>query len=532
MKEFSMKNEEKSLDILKIKIMKLLLKHNIPGLGIALISREKILWAGGIGKTNLSTGIDVTAATHFRLGSISKTFIALSIMKLQEAGKVTIYTQVKDIAPEINIDNPYDKSDPVRVVHLLEHTAGFRELHLNSIINLTDPHDITIAEEFKKNLITTKVQWRPGTIMSYSSIGYCIAGYLIEKLTGQLFDEYIKNTFFEPLGMLTSAYGLTAFNKSLIAQGYRGNKPCVVPYQFVYLRPASSLNSSPQEMAIFVQLMLNRGQTSSGQLLSRKSIEEIETVHSTYASAQGLTTGYGFANYWDVLYPITARGHDGRIHGFASTYRYMPEQGLGFVLLFNSMDSPEGRKNIIGLVYNYFTKNISKPVPPSLTVPPEQLSQHCGYYELIVPRRHVLSFLDKPLGSITVIRSKGNLLKKQLLKTPEVLIPVSPVLFRTETQTAASMIFGKNDAGIDVIASSADWSYYERTGYGKRYLHYGITFGLPMVSISSILCIVMYLLIPPDSISLTIVLCILAVLLSLFIIKKGMRFIKQKKRMV
>ena len=114
-----------SIDELKKSAAKVLSKYHIPGVGIALVSKDKVLWAGGVGKADLASGKDVDADTMFRIGSITKGFVALSILQLQAQGKVSLDSKLAEVAPEVPVLNPWEKTDPITVANLLEHTASF-----------------------------------------------------------------------------------------------------------------------------------------------------------------------------------------------------------------------------------------------------------------------------------------------------------------------------------------------------------------------------------------------------------------------
>ena len=102
-----------------------------PGAAVAIVSRDSIIWIGTFGFANMETGEQVTENTHFCIGSCTKSFTGLGLLKLLDEGRIDLNTPVKEIAPEIEIDNPWEDTHPVRVIHLLEHTAGFDDSHPN-----------------------------------------------------------------------------------------------------------------------------------------------------------------------------------------------------------------------------------------------------------------------------------------------------------------------------------------------------------------------------------------------------------------
>nr|WP_262903280.1 serine hydrolase domain-containing protein [Hymenobacter psoromatis] len=165
-------------------IRRVMAQEHIPGLMLALVTRDSVLYAGGLGVANVVTNQPVTAHTLFRIGSVTKTFVAVGLLQLIAQGKLHLRDEVRKIAPEVPIDNPWEATDPVRVVHLLEHTAGFDDMHLNHFYNTTatDPRGVAGVAVFRPEL---RCRWRPGERMSYANPGCAVAGYLLEKFSGQ-----------------------------------------------------------------------------------------------------------------------------------------------------------------------------------------------------------------------------------------------------------------------------------------------------------------------------------------------------------
>src|SRR5271157_1274103 len=266
----------KTLDELRAAMKTVLEREHVPGAGIALIQKGELLWCGGIGKADLKKNLEVTCDTEFRAGSISKTFVALALLKLQEEGKINLQARLADIAPEIRVRNPWNATSPVRIVNLLEHTAGFDDMTFSEVYNRHDPCDFPLVRVFERFPQPQRVRWRPGTRMSYSNPGYGVAGYVIEKVTGRPFDEYIREVILRPLGMEHADFRTTDANRPLLAAGYGGNPPQPVGYPNIYLRPAGDLKASPGELAKVVQFFLRRGKAGDNALLTPESIVRME----------------------------------------------------------------------------------------------------------------------------------------------------------------------------------------------------------------------------------------------------------------
>ena len=184
-------------------------KAHLPGAGVALVSNGELLWCQGFGKADLASGRDMTCDTEFRVGSISKTFVALALLKLQEEGKINLEARLQDVAPEVPVQNQWESANPVRIVNLLEHTAGFDDMEAAEVYNFKDAYDFPLLEVFQRFREPEIVRWPPSTRMSYSNPGYGIAGYVIEKITHQPFDQYIRETILRPLGIVTADFRFT-----------------------------------------------------------------------------------------------------------------------------------------------------------------------------------------------------------------------------------------------------------------------------------------------------------------------------------
>jgi CubicO group peptidase (beta-lactamase class C family) len=431
-------------------------KNHVPGAGVALVSRGGLVWCGGFGDADIASKKPVNCDTEFRVGSISKTFVALALLKLQEEGKINLEARLHDVAPEIPVKNAWDPAHPVRVVNLLEHTAGFDDMEASEVYNVRDPYDYPLLEVFKRFREPQIVRWQPGTRMSYSNPGYGIAGYLIEKITGQPYDKYIRDTFLEPLGMSKADFRFTDANKALLASGYDGKTTKPVGYPYIYLRPAGDLKASPGELAKLVQFLLRRGMVAQTRLLAGESILRMETPQTTSASRYGLRLGYGLANYTEVAGGLVTHGHDGGIDGFLSSYRYMPEQDWGYVVLLNSAGSQEALENINHLAIEFLSKDYPKPYKPVNALAPSDLQSFAGLYAQQAPRSQILAFLDDLAGAIRIRAIGGHLTRCSLFGKPEPLLPAGKNLFRGEKDPEGTTLFFKETAGRMAFTSMGD----------------------------------------------------------------------------
>ncbi len=446
-------------------------KEHVPGAGVALVSGGTLLWCGGIGKADIAANRDVTCDTEFRVGSISKSFVALSLLKLQEDGKINLEARLQDVAPEVPMKNPWEIITPVRIVNLLEHTAGFDDMEFSEVYNLRGPYDYPLLDVFKRFRKPQEVRWPPGTRMSYSNPGYGVAGYLIEKISGEPFDQYIRETILRPLGMEIADFPFTDANKSVLATAYGGNPSKLLGYPLIYLRPAGDLKASPGELAKLVQFLLRRGKTGDTQLLKPESIMRMEFVETTLAARNGLRLGYGLANYTQLQGRVVTHGHNGGIEGFLSTYRYMPEQNWGYVILLNSSNSGQALRDLNGLAIDFLAKGFPKLQHPVISLSASDLENFAGYYAPRAPRNQLLAFVDDLTQGVRIRMLHGQLTRSGLSGAPVPLFPTGKNVFRSESEPEGSTIFFSNGAGNMALTSNGleGIPYAERSSLALLY---------------------------------------------------------------
>lgn len=462
----------KTLPELQQAMKSVLDKEHVPGAGVALVGNGQVLWCGGIGEADIAAKRAVNCDTEFRVGGISKTFVALALLKLQEEGKINLYARLQDAAPEILFKNRWETTNPVRIVNLLEHTAGFDDMEPSEVYNVRDRYDFPLLEVFKRFQEPQTVRWPPGTRMSFSNPGNAVAGYLIEKVSGMPFDQYIRDNFLRPMGMENADYPFTDTIRALLATAYEGNPPKASGFPFIYLRPAGDLKASPGELAKLVQFLLRRGKAGATQLLSTESILRMETPETTLAGKNGLRLGFGLCNYTSVESGVVAHGHDGAIDGFISSYRYMPEQNWGYVVLLNSDNSQQALESLNRLAIDFLSKDFLKPQQPATTLPEKSLEMFAGYYAPRAPRSQLFAFVDDLTGGTRIRMINGKLTRSRLFGQPEPLLYVGKNLFRGENEPEGTTIFFVTQKGNwAVVGSGPDGiPYSERSSLALLFL--------------------------------------------------------------
>ena len=169
-----------SIAELQQQVEKILKDTHTPGVSVAIIHRDGPEWVAGLGKADVATDRGATADTLFRIGSTSKAFAALSILMLVDQGKLSLNDPVHKLVPEVWFENPWEATDPVRIVHLLEHTTGWDDMHLREYTK-DWPGTMGLREALDYDHHSRVSRWRPGTRMSYCNSGPPVAAYIVEK---------------------------------------------------------------------------------------------------------------------------------------------------------------------------------------------------------------------------------------------------------------------------------------------------------------------------------------------------------------
>src|SRR5215467_5451014 len=251
-------NSPDSIPQLRAAVEKVLKETKTPGAGIAIVSREQAEWVAGIGKADVAANKPVTADTLFRLGSLSKTFVAVAALQLQEAGKLNLTDTVRQWVPEVAFVNPWETSDPVRLVHLLEHTSGFDEMHFREFA-LDDPKPMSLKDALAYGASSRLCRWPPGTRMSYCNSGPALLAAVIEKASGERFEDYVQEHIFKPLHMDTASYFDTPIAQQRLTKLYYPDGVTPHSYWHTAFRPTAGLNASARDMANSVRFYLQRG---------------------------------------------------------------------------------------------------------------------------------------------------------------------------------------------------------------------------------------------------------------------------------
>jgi len=360
----------------------------IPGASVVVIEAGEIVWVRHYGVMDRETGRPVTDQTVFRAGSISKSLTSIAAMMLVEEGAIALDAEVRAFLPALDLDNAWAATDPVRLVHLLEHTAGFNDIAFHHY--LLEGGGMPLAEAVER-FGPYASRWRPGTLTSYSNQGPIVAARMLEIAAGEPFEAYMQRRVIEPLGMQSAVWRGSSALASRLAASYRPDG--ITEERFIDTPgwPSGGLNVTPRDLARLPLLMLGRGTLDGTELLSPASIDRIETPESSDAAQFGLRHGYALGNQVLPRGRAVFFGHDGSIDGFVSSYAYAPALDAGYVVMANA--TSDAILEAAGRVRAYLERDVAP-----LNVQPDggganAAAHWAGQYQSRTPRRNLLAGL-------------------------------------------------------------------------------------------------------------------------------------------
>jgi CubicO group peptidase (beta-lactamase class C family) len=372
---------------LEQQISEILEENNTTAVSISMIESNGSRHAIGLGISDKETKKAVDADTLFRIGSISKMFTSLSVLKLVEEGRLELNDPVNDWVEDVEFHNPWEDKYPVRIVHLLSHTTGWDDLHLSEYAH-NDPTPLALQESFLVYPKSRTSRWIPGTRMAYSNAGPGVAAYIVEKNIEETYEEYVASNFFEPLEMKTATFFESEHYKNNSVTLYQGDSK--QPYWHIIMRPSGAINASANDMIKLLDFFIH---TSDQNILDETSIESMRIPHGSTIADSGLEVGHGLSHFIEASNGYTWYGHNGGVNGGLSDFKYIPELGIGYYVAINS-NNGNTIYAITELLKTHLTKDLIAPAKPytqDLSVDTEALE---GYFRVVNPRNSSLYFLE------------------------------------------------------------------------------------------------------------------------------------------
>jgi len=324
-------------------------RYGLPAYAVMVTDSERTLLSEARGLADVASGRQADGDTRFRIGSITKAFTSMALLLAEADGDLSLDDQVRDIVPEAAYTNPWADTDPVRVAHLLEHTAGFQDWTADEW-DSAESLDLAVALAFRPASRTCR--WPPGRYSSYSNSGAGLAAKVLQTASGRSYEAFVEQRIFAPLGMNDTYFYIPDGKADRLVTLYAdvdglrvsvGDESSIVldnpkyPVEGAkaYFSGGAGLSSTAYDYARFVEMLLNNGELDGERVLGRKSVELMRSPRIDWDDDGDTEFSLGF----EVIDDLGESGELGskgiyRWGGaFATSYWIDPEEQLVAVLM-------------------------------------------------------------------------------------------------------------------------------------------------------------------------------------------------------
>ncbi|MHA1672448.1 MAG: serine hydrolase domain-containing protein [Promethearchaeota archaeon] len=347
---------KKKIDAFVIGIMK---DRAVPGISLGIMKEGEIFYSRGYGYRNIHEELPMTPDTLYGIGSSSKSFVALAMMMLVEAGKIDLEAPVSDyIDFQIGLEG-----HPIKVKHILSHSSGVQDLMFGTIpfmwadcnyqwvFPMSNPNDyLTVVNSAKEF-----VRFPPEEQFMYNNDFYEVAGLVIQSQIEGTFEDFIINNIMRPLGMERSTYYKSDFLNDPMKDtmtGYainpKAKKVVEKPFPFgKTINGPGAILSSANEMLKYLQMLLNKGTYNGKQIVSPAMIEKMWTgmIKCPYGQGENPQYGFGWGREEDFLDTIYIE-HGGNVVASSNAMAVLPEKNIALILgqnMDNQLTTQMGR---------------------------------------------------------------------------------------------------------------------------------------------------------------------------------------------
>jgi CubicO group peptidase (beta-lactamase class C family) len=369
-------------------------KHHIAGAAVSVVKDGELLLAKGYGDADLENHIPVDPEqTNFRIGSLAKLFTWTAVMQLVEEGKLDLDT---DINTYLDFRIPDTYPQPITLKHLMTHTSGFEDLYYERLAS--DPDELLPPREWLVSHMPARVR-PPGEYAAYSSYGAALAGYIVARVSGEPYDQYIQEHILDPLGMVhtTARSSMPPDIRAHTSVGYIYKDGAFKEFpdtsdigqpRLAYadigqpaLVPAGDMQASATDMARFMIAHLQNGRYSDTRNAEARILKETtaQQMHSTLYTPDPrlLGTAYGFFDFSHN--GQRTLGHSGGSDPIYSLLLLLPDQNLGVFVVYNSEGGSDLTNQHLGFQRAFFDHYYPAPALKPIQ-PPANFAQRAGRF--------------------------------------------------------------------------------------------------------------------------------------------------------
>lgn len=469
---------------LKNDIKKALIEEGLTGAVWSVVDADgKIIYdAVGLNTNNKQTRKQLKPTDKVHIGSITKTLIATGILRLSTEHKLDINEPIKKYLPQLTFDNQWEASNPITIRHLLDHTSGLTDIRLWQIFSQNAKANSPLEFAFKQDSNVLKIHSQPGSIFSYSNMGYTLLAMIIESITKEKYESYLDQHLLLPLGMKNSTFQFISQvgekADTNLAYGHLDNK-VVYPALPMYLRPAGQFTTTAYDMAVFAKFLLSDGIINDKEFISYTYLKQMGQAQNTISKQKGLPIGYGLGVMTRDRHGLVGLAHSGNIVGYHAMLYWFPKFKKAFFISHN-MDSESAnyeRFNEILIKYLKLDSDVRNAVVEAKT---KGLEDWGGYYLPIFSKVEPFAYSDILSGFSKIEINTNSIVLTPFQKDKKILHQVSDSILIAEGKTENSHVFYKDDFGRMYIS---DGFYTQKKVSGYYLLLHWISFSLGCIGL-------------------------------------------------
>lgn len=409
---------------------------------------------GAAGVRDAATRAPMQSSTHVHVGSVTKAVLALGVLRLVSQGRLSLETPVTQVVPAIRFDNPWESTHPVRVHHLLAHTAGLENLKLGQFFSLRASADVPLAIASGTDRAPLPILSQPGSRFSYSNLGYTLLGQVIEAVSGERYETWMDREVLAALGMRDSTFTYTAQTGSHadphLAMGhFEQARPA--PAMPTFLRPAAQLTTTAGDMARFASFLLGDGSNAGQPFIAMELMKAMTTPTGTEAVRAGLPLGHGLVLVGRDRHGQVGGCHPGNTIGFWAMLCVFPQQRSAFFVATNTDNEDAENERLNQRLVEALAL---PPIASAQTASPSttSLSAWDGLYIRSPQAMPAIA----PLQALTEFIRVDTLGDKLRLRSPsrdaQLLQPLGDQLFRADGRVLASHVLLIGEDGARVLS--------------------------------------------------------------------------------
>lgn len=429
-------------------------EEGLQGAVWATVAADGSTVSDAAGVRDAASRMPMQDSTRVHVGSVAKAVLAIGVLRLVTQGRLSLETPVTAVVPAIRFDNHWETTHPVRVRHLLAHTAGLENLKLGQFFSLRATADVPLATASGTERAPLRVLSQPGSRFSYSNLGYTVLGQVIEAISGERYETWMDREVLSALGMRDSTFTYTTqtgthADPHLAMGHFEQARPA--PAVPTFLRPGAQLTTTADDMALFASFLLGDGSNAGQPFIAMDLMNAVTAPAGTEAVRAGLPLGHGLVLVGRDRHGQIGGCHPGNTVGYWTMLCIFPQQRSAFFVATNT-DNEDAKNERLNqrLVEALALPPVSSALAASTTT--ISLSQWNGFYIRSPQAMPAIAPLQALTDFIRVDTVGDQLRLRSLSRDAQMLQPLGNQLFRAHGRVLPSHVLLIGEDGQPVLS--------------------------------------------------------------------------------